>query len=106
MNYDSEITYLKSENNNLPWYTIEKSIIKKGKYLRQSSGSNSFAIINFKMDPYPVQEKALFVNKITNINLGFKTLYPLQQKDRETLEILQTTCSDVILGIEAALGDR
>lgn len=106
MHYDSEIIDLKSNNNDLSWCTIEQSIIIKGKYIRQTSSFDSFAIIHFKIEPYPVKEKAIFVNKITEVDLGFKTLYPLQQRDTETLEILQTICSGVILGIEAVVSDR
>ena len=55
-----------------------------------------------KIEPYSVKEVAIFENKIAEINLGKKTLYPLLKKNEETLNILQTICSGVILGIEAA----
>lgn len=106
MGYDSEIINLKSKNNSLSWCTIGQSIIKKGKYIRQTSSFDSFAIISLKIEPYLIQEVAVFVNKITEVDLGFKTLYPLQQRDTETLETLQTICSGVILGIEAVVSDR
>lgn len=89
-------------NDNLPWYTIGSSIFKKGKYIRQTSSLDSFAIISLKIEPYLAKQRAVFINQITEIDLGRKKSYPLQAKNKETLLDLQMICSGVILGIEAA----
>ncbi|VEP11296.1 hypothetical protein H1P_10081 [Hyella patelloides LEGE 07179] len=103
MNYDLfEIKLKSSENNYLSWYTIERALTKEGRFIRQSSGTNSFAIITLKIEPITNKQIAIFANKIAKINLGYNILYPLQQKDSETSDILQTINSGVILGIEAA----
>lgn len=81
MNYDSVTINLKTENNNLSWYTIEQNITKEGKVIKQASGSNLFAIITLRIEPYPVKEVAVFEDKIAKINFCYnKILHPLQEK--------------------------
>ncbi len=65
MNYDSVTINLKISERNLPWYTIEQSITKEGKYLRQTCCPGMFAIITLKIEPYSVKQVAVFKNKIT-----------------------------------------
>ena len=88
---------LKPTDNNLSWYTIDRSIVKEGKCLRQSCCPGMFAIVTLKIEPYKDTKKrvAAFKNKITEIDYGRGVSSP-EESD------LQMICSGVILGIEAA----
>lgn len=43
---------LESTDRNLTWYTIEQSVIEEGRFIKQFSGSNRFAIITLKIEPH------------------------------------------------------
>lgn len=63
MNYYSVTINLKTSEQNLPWYIIEQSITKEGKYLRQSCCPGMFAIITLRIEPDPVKQVAVFEKK-------------------------------------------
>ena len=102
MDYGSVTINLKSENNDLSWYTLYQSVVEEGRIRRQSCCPGMFAIVTLKIEPHTERDTgkriAVFENQITEIDYG-RGKNPIDGAD------LQTICHGVISGIEVACLD-
>ena len=94
-----------NSDKDILWHTISSATKITAKYIRQTSSSDCFAKVNLSIKPYPDRHIAIFKDRITEINLDNTILYPQQQSDRDTVEILNIITSGITKGIEKACLD-
>lgn len=94
-----------NSNSSLPWYTISYKITIKAKYIRQTSSLDCFAIAILKLEPYCNKKVAIFENNLKAIDTGYKILYPQENNNQDTIDIVNTISKGIILGIETACLD-
>lgn len=112
MNHNKFAIALNSDSN-LPWYTITLQTTVEGRYIRQTSSMDSFAIVTLKLEPYPNKKVAIFDSQISEIDVGYAILYPQKNsdwaqptlRDRDTVDTVKTICEGICQGIETACLD-
>ncbi|MEL6927222.1 MAG: hypothetical protein AAFO95_01150, partial [Cyanobacteria bacterium J06600_6] len=89
-----------------PWYTIASATRIEAKYIRQSSGTNCFAVVDLEIMPVEPSDRVLFENKISAIDLGSKTIdLRAENIDEDSTLMINNIDRSICRGIEKACLD-